>query len=401
MSTYLDTYNKYDCNGCSACSLICPQKCIEMVEDNEGFIYPYIDEKKCINCNLCRNKCRLLINTESNKIKFYAGYNLDENDRLKSSSGAIFPLLAKHVINNNGIVFGAYYDEHMNVRHGFADTLEDCKKFKGSKYVRSNIIGIFQKVKEFLDSDRFVLFTGTPCQVNGLNIFLNKKYDKLVRCDIICHSNPSPKVLRKYINSITKKYKSNVIDLEFRNKKNGWRKYNPTIVLEKKNKSIYDHLYLNAFGNGIISRPSCYKCEFTSTNRASDITIADFWGVDKFNPELDDNKGTSLIIVNTEFGQKIFNKISKSLKYVEIDSEKAFKYNHNKPVLMNPNRQKLFNKIDDPNFIKYLKKYTYGPLPKMILRKIIPNNIKDLLRKLLLYKKGTVIEEDLEKQHEI
>lgn len=400
MSTYLDTYKKEDCNGCSACSLICPQKCIEMVEDKEGFFYPFIDEKKCISCNLCRNKCRTLLNVESDKIEFYAGYNLDENDRLHSSSGAIFPLLSKKVISNNGVVFGAYYDDNMNVRHGYADNLEDCKKFKGSKYVRSDIIGIYQKVKEFLDDDRFVLFTGTPCQVNGLNIFLNKKYDKLIRCDIVCHSNPSPKVFRGYVNNISKKYKSKVTNIEFRNKKDGWRKYNPVIFFESENKIIHDHLYLNAFGNGVISRPSCYKCEFTSINRASDITIADFWGVEKYNPELDDNKGTSLVVISSKCGQDIFNQINKDLKYVEIDSEKAFKYNHNKPVLMNKNRQNLFNKIDDSNFIRYLVRYTYGPLPKRILRKVIPNNLKTKIRNLLLNKKVTVIEDDFKEQHE-
>ena len=189
--------NKEKCSGCLACKYICPQKAIEIQENEKGFLHININKEKCTNCGLCYKKCDE--NNLNDGQEYYAAINKNDDERMTSASGAIFPLLAKYVFNNNGIVCGAAYDENMKVKHMFADNMQDAKSFKGSKYVRSDTRLVYEKIRDYLDSGRLVLFVGTPCQVNGIKIFLGKAYNNLLLCDLLCHSNPSPKVFSKYI----------------------------------------------------------------------------------------------------------------------------------------------------------------------------------------------------------
>ncbi len=354
--------DKSKCCGCHACYNICPKDAITMHQDERGFKYPIIDKEKCIECGLCRKVCPVL-NSEKNENKptAYAAYNKDENVRKESSSGGIFTLLAEEILDRNGIVFGASFDEQFNVYHTHIENKNELAKFRGSKYVQSSIGDTYKKAKEFLENDRHVLFTGTPCQIEGLKSFLRKEYDRLYTQDIICHGVPSPKVWVKY-----KEYRKKIDreipqEISFRNKDNGWKEYNVNFVYkdsEYKNNHNKD-LYIKAFLQDIALRDSCYSCSFKKKNRVSDITLADFWGIENIIPEMDDNKGTSLVIVNSNKGRELFEKIKDKITYKEVNFEEAIRYNPSmtKSVEINKNRDKFFDNLDSIEFDKLVKKY--------------------------------------------
>lgn len=356
----INIINKKDCCGCSSCANICPKKCINMVSDSEGFLYPEVDKTKCVGCNLCVNSCPL-VNKKSLKRTpvSYGGWNKDEEVRKRSSSGGVFHLLCKFVINKKGVVFGAAFDEKFDVYHTYADNINDCEKFKGSKYVQSVLGNSYSKAKEFLDEGRTVLFTGTPCQIAGLYSFLKKNYKNLITQDIVCHSVPSPKVWTAYKELIGER--KQITDIQFRNKEKGWKNGTFEVLLDNDtifSKPYSDTIYMKGFLNGLYSRPSCYDCKFANLNRMSDITLGDFWGVDTFYPELFDDKGTSIVLVNSKKGNKIFRIIKKGMKTKKVLLKKAIWYNPavNGSLNMNPNR-KLFFKDNSELNKKYLLYY--------------------------------------------
>ena len=212
------------CTGCSACANICPKQCISMVADLEGFLYPSVDTKECINCGLCEKICPILKKNpiKSDDIIAYAAMLNNTDIRLESSSGGVFTAIAESVIDKNGVVFGAELDENFNVIHTYVETKEELKKFRGSKYVQSVIGETYKRAKGFLDQGRFVLFTGTPCQIGGLYAYLNKDYDNLITQDLICHGVPSPMVWRKYLEFREDISHAGVRRMSFRHKKYGW-----------------------------------------------------------------------------------------------------------------------------------------------------------------------------------
>lgn len=367
---YLKEKNKKDCNGCGACIHVCPKKCISMVEDEEGFLYPKINEKECIHCDRCKNICSNYSIEEKEVDEGYIAMNTCEEERRQSASGGMFSVLAKYVIEKEGIVFGVKYDKNMMAVHDYASTLEGCQEFRGSKYVRSKIDGIYQKVKEFLLQNKYVLFTGTPCQIAGLKTYLNKEYEKLITCEIICHANPSPKILKKYIEELELKKGFKIKQIHFRSKENGWN--NSTPIIEYENGKKEEHrIFYQAFIAELFNRPSCHFCVFVGNKGRADFTIGDLWGIQKIAPEMDDNKGVSLIILNSNKANSIFKEISEKLKYQSIDTRLALLYNHSYNVPMHPKREKFFNKVNkDEKVIKYMIKYTKVPITKRIKRKI-------------------------------
>lgn len=357
---------KNKCCGCHACFNICPRNAIEMVEDEKGFKYPKINENKCINCRLCEKVCPILNkNKISNNPRAYACINKNEDIRENSSSGGIFTLIAEEIINRGGVIFGAQFDNDFNVIHSYTSNEEELYKFRGSKYVQSIIGDNYKIVKRFLEEGKYVLFTGTPCQVYGLYAFLQKNYDKLYTQDIICHGVPSPKVWGKYLQFREKKDKNKPNKISFRNKDNGWINYNVkfnygTKEYRQKNSN---ELFIQAFLRNTILRDSCYNCHFKGKDRISDITLADFWGIDNIVPEMNDNKGTSLIIINSEKGQKLFEKIEENTIAKEVDIEEAIKYNPSMIQSSNKDikREKFFENLDKMNFNKLVNKYTTKP----------------------------------------
>lgn len=341
---------RYDCCGCNACAQICPTQCISMISDEEGFKYPQVMEYKCISCNKCEKACPIIhhknvkLVCDDLKPKTIGGCHNNEEVRKKSSSGGAFTLLAELVLKNKGIVFGAGFNEDLEVNHMSVEKIEDLDKLRGSKYVQSDIKNTYLEARENLENGRMVLFVGTPCQSAGLSSFLNKDYDTLFKCDFICHGVPSPLVFRKYINYLEEKYKDKVIEFRFRNKDKGWRQSGQqmgTCVKFKHGKvkyfmPAYKDLFMNGFLSDLYLRPSCHKCKFKSMPKNySDITFADFWGVNAVNSKLNDKKGTSLILINTDKGEKLFNEVKGNFHYYECDFYKSIRKN---PTLLHPSR---------------------------------------------------------------
>ena len=349
----LELINKEECCGCWACVNVCPKKCISMEFDNEGFAYPKIDMNLCIDCGLCEKVCPTYNNPEKDEFitEGFACKNRDDSSRISSSSGGMFILLCEEVIKNNGVVFGAALNKDMVVKHCFAETLEDCEKFKGSKYVQSQIENTYSEAKKFLNEGRLVLFSGTQCQIKGLNLYLRKQYDNLISVDIICHGVPSPKVLEMHKDNLKREYKSEITNLKFRDKRIGWHKF--SFVAEFENNSVYtkragEDPYLKGFLENLYLRPSCYECKSKNFTGGSDISLADYWGVEKLHPEFTDEKGISLVLVNSKKGLNIFNKISNKIYCIKTSMDNAI--NHNKciikPTFKTDNREKFFNMVE-------------------------------------------------------
>lgn len=368
------------CVGCTSCANICPKKAISMEEDSKGFKYPIINQEECIDCGMCKKVCPIL--NYKREVEFegvvYAAYNKNENIRSHSSSGGIANLLAEYIIEQDGIVIGASFDRDFNVIHSIAKNKDDIKKFMGSKYVQSNLDDVFKQIKTYLDDDKYVLFTGTPCQVEGLKSFLIKDYNKLYTQDSICHGVPSPKVWIKYLQYRKLKdvnNKEEITDINFRNKDKGWSKYDFEIKYETTNFKINhsQDLYFKAFLKNTDLRESCYNCLFKKKHRISDITLADYWGITNIHQGFEDDKGVSAVIINTNKGKELFEKIKRNICYEKTSLDDVIKYN---PSMINSSckdlkREKFFRNLDRMNFYNLIKKYTYHPsLVKRIIRKI-------------------------------
>ena len=298
----INIVDKKDCCGCSACAVRCPKQCIELEEDTEGFLYPQVDKGACINCGVCEEVCPVLHPAVArNPLAVYAAQNKNEGIRMKSSSGGVFAVLATRVIENGGVVFGAKFDGNWEVVHDCVEKREEIIAFQGSKYVQSRLGDCFKQAEQFLKSGQQVLFSGTPCQIAGLKHFLRKEYDNLLAVDFICHGVPSPRVWREYLEEEIKRHKiKGVCHISFRDKSLGWRKYSLRVDGDKGAwmESRYRNPYLKAFLCNLILRPSCHACPAKDFKSQSDITIADFWAVDKFLPSVNDGKGCSLVFVH-------------------------------------------------------------------------------------------------------
>lgn len=370
----IEIKDKSKCSGCHSCMNICPKNCIKMKVDEEGFWYPQVDKEKCIECGICKKRCPILNDMSiENKPKAYACYNLDEEIRKESSSGGIFTLLASYIIDNGGIVYGAAFNQNFEVEHIRVTDKQDLSKLRGSKYVQSKLGSTYSKIKVYLEQGKLVYFSGTPCQIDGLLCFLNKKYNNLICQDIVCHGVPSPKVWKHYLKQFNLEKNAKIM---FRDKSTGWDSYSFTIKQKNKFTQLSsNNEYMKVFLKDLCLRPSCYDCHSKSLHRNSDITLADFWGIKEVCPEMYDNKGTSLVFINSKKGQEIFNEIISDIKYQEVDINKASKYNPSsfKSVKMPDKRGKYFEGVFNSNFNKFSKKYTKA---SFILRvKILIYNI--------------------------
>ena len=350
--------SKYDCCGCSACAQSCPKECIIMRADEEGFLYPQIDTDTCINCGLCERVCPVINQSLPQKPhSVYAAKNKNEDIRLKSSSGGLFTLLAERTINNGGVVFGAKFNDDWSVIHDYTETIDGIKIFRGSKYLQSNTNICYKSVRKFLKEGRKVLFSGTPCQIAGLHLFLNKEYPNLTTVDIICHGVPSPLVWHKYVDLLKSLTTSPLSKISHRDKTEGWKLFgikainnNNEIVCQE---NLQKNIYLKTFLSNLCLRPSCYKCPCLSNKSHSDITIADFWGIEKEIPEFDDDRGCNIILVNSEKGSEIFNSLD--CEKIETNFENAIKYNtsYNKSVNEPKYRTYFFKNFHKKGFAIY------------------------------------------------
>lgn len=368
---------KSKCCGCTACMNICPKQAIKMVEDEEGFLYPKIDKEKCIDCGLCENVCPVINAKEQKKEqKGYILNNKDKNIRADSTSGGAFTPIAEYVLDRKGVVFGATFDKDFKVIHKYIEKKSEIGIFRGSKYVQSDLGNSFAQVEKILKSDRYVCFSGTPCQIEGLKRYLKKDYEKLITVDVMCHAVPSPLVWKKYFNYIRKSELNNekVEKVLFRDKSKYGFKYS-TMTLKSKNneysRGVETDPYLRAFFGDLSDRPSCYDCAFKKQYHESDFTIWDCFIAEEFDKKLDDDKGTSRMLINTEKGKIIFKEIENKFDVTEVNVEKLVE--NVKEMLYSvklPEKRKDFfydiNILDEEEFFN----------------KYFPNNLKVKLKRI-------------------
>ena len=364
---------KESCTGCHACYNVCPKSCIEMVEDKYGFVYPSINGSKCLDCNLCKFVCPS--NHEKNNTKptkAYAAICKNNYDYNTATSGGIATTFAKKVISNDGVVYGAAFEEDVKLTHIRATDIYSIEKIKGSKYVQSAIGNSYSHVKNDLNKNKTVLFIGTPCQVDGLKCYLNKEYQKLITCDIICHGVPSCKMLKEYFheNNITIEN----MNVSFRDKDGYYITIKNNGKIEYRKSSYIDIFYLG-FIKALFFRESCYYCKYANENRVSDITLGDFWGFDakKGDFPVSTSNGLSVILVNTEKGEEFLKSSASELVLLERDVQEAI--NGNKqlrfPSKIHRNYNKFRSLYGSKGFTKAVKKslrrerIIYGILDKV------------------------------------
>ena len=326
------------CSGCGACAAICPRQAISMRENAEGFLYPAVNIDVCVGCDLCDKICPVRQRqlqgegaVEAPLPQAFAARNTDLSERLASSSGGIFALLAGSVLDAGGVVCGAAFSvDYRAVRHIFIDKKSELSRLMGSKYLQSDVGDAYPRVKEFLAAGREVLFVGTPCQTAGLFAYLDEKPEKLYTCDLVCHGVPSPRVWEKYVAEREARAGSAVRRVSFRDKSYGWRRY--SLKMEFTNGKVYCKRhpldpYMRAFLQNASLRESCAACAFKSLDRCADVTLADFWGVERVSPEHDDDRGTSLLLVHSEKGRELLEKAAMGLRLHEVSLGKAVAYN--------------------------------------------------------------------------
>lgn len=410
---------KKDCCGCEACVQRCPKACIAMVEDDEGFLYPQVDEALCIDCGLCEKVCPVLNQQSAREpLEVFAAKNPDEDVRRDSSSGGVFSLLAQAVIARGGAVVGARFTEQWGVRLVVAETMEEIAAFRGSKYLQAEVGDAFVRTRDLLKAGREVLFSGSPCHIAGLRRFLGRDYEQLLCVDFICHGTPSPGIFRRYLcEEVIKHFPSarqggrNTVSLlpthplairrgaesdllgavrsvAFRDKRVGWKKFSFALSLSKataageKNSvslsyTLYENPFLKGFLRDLYLRPSCHACPAKGLSSGSDITLGDYWGIASLMPDYDDDRGTSVVTVNTPRGATALHATAADLRPAPWEHLVA----HNGSLVRSvavPKRRAAFFADDGRDFHQKIKKLSkVSPLrrllqlPRRAVRKVI------------------------------
>ncbi len=357
---YLKTGNKKECSGCTACKNICPKNAIQMIEDEKGFKYPIIDKEKCIDCGACYRICPNIKKEENNKIiETYGVKHRNENERITSRSGGVFVALSDYILNQGGVVYGVKQNKDFTVCHGRAESKKQRDEFKGSKYIQSDMNDIIKKVKQDLREEKIVLFSGTPCQVHAVKVSVPEKYqNNLYTCDLICHGVPSEKIFKEFLKYVETTSGKKIKEFNFRDKRFGWETHYETSIMEDGTE-ITTQFFRNLFYGHNILRPSCYNCNYANIHRPADITIADFWGIEKVAPEFMDKKGVSLTIVNNEKGKKWFEEVKKDLHIINCSIEDCIKYTYtlSNPTPEGEQMEEFWKDYENHNFEYIIEKY--------------------------------------------
>lgn len=331
--------DKKKCTGCQTCRLVCPVQCISIINDNEGFQCPHVDETRCINCNLCARRCPINNRPEIKRdehIRILGARLKDDMLLSKSASGGVFAGLALKVLETPGnAVFGCAYDDDMVARHICVTDVADMSPLQSSKYVQSDVGDTYLQVKTILDSGHIVLYSGTPCQIAGLYAFLARDYDNLLTVEVICHGVPSPLLFKKYIEWLEGKYGGKVEHHSFRDKeRDGWgllTRMKIRTIRGSKNKTLEPQIdpYLNSFYHMYTFRESCYTCEYARSQRIADITLGDYWDIKKYHPEFYDFRGVSIVLTSSRKGEIFFKTAHNEFEVIETTFEKASAGNPN------------------------------------------------------------------------
>lgn len=381
---YFKTFSKSECCACTACEHTCPVKAIKFFPDEEGFMYPSIDKTLCINCGLCERVCPIEHSNYNNKSpEVYAALLKDVEQRKRSSSGGLFYAIAHWVLTQKGKIYGATIDANHQVKHIGVDKFEDLYLLRGSKYVQSNLQHVYADIKNELKNDRWCYFVGTGCQVAGLKAFLRKDYKTLLTSDLVCHGVPSQWLFEQHIQYIEEKYHGKVSDYQFRNNES-WAVceiFNLT-NREGKVKTIKHHSYslspfLYSFMYAMTYRHSCYNCKFACIPRQGDITLADYWGVQHFFPEINANNGVSLVLVNSEKGNNVFRFLEQDIDIKKSNLEDGAKFNMNliSETKKHPNRDVAYNVVKREGYKVAAQTIFKDPyyLKHVVLQKILNN----------------------------
>lgn len=384
--TYLENKKKENCCGCSVCADICPVHAIEMKTDLEGFLYPEIDNVKCISCNLCNQVCNFKpIKRGGKELDIPLAYGVKHKrqfERDSSRSGAAFIGISDVILKNKGVIYGAVMQKDFSVKHIRAENFEQRNRMKKAKYVQSTMLSICNSIEQDLKSGREVLFSGTPCQVAGVKSYLKLKNmlnENFYCCDLVCHGVPSPLIWKNYVEYIEKNYHGKVLEANFRDKEFGWDSHCESFVLKGRDRKIVSRDYTTLFYDHIMFRPSCHACPFANVHRLGDISLADFWGIEKHDQSFDDNKGVSLVLVNTLAGRKLFEQASLVFDFFPCDVQDCLQPTLIRPSAPSPRRNEFWMDYYRMPFDKLLKKY------------IMPLSIQAKTKKIskdLLYKIG-------------
>ena len=369
--------DKRMCCGCTACVNACPVQCIVMRRDREeGFDYPVANPDRCIGCGKCESVCPVLNPAEP--VSPLAAYAVRCGEFVDgSSSGGVFPALAKKVVDEGGVVFGAVMETDMTVGHTEADTMDEVQRMRGSKYVQSDLYSVYSDVKEYLRSGRKVLFTGTPCQVAGLHKYLGGSSEGLVCIDLACHGVPGPGLWEMYVRSLEKREGSSMTAADFRDKSKGWRRYGFKAAYASGAGAYvraYDDPYMALFMQGMTLRPSCYACQAREGRSGSDITLADLWSVASSVPEMNDDIGVSGVMVNSEKGRAYMSRIkAEFVREVQVEAVMVENGGFSKSHPVPEKREEFFKGLGVAGVDVYghLKKYVIRrPLPVRLYRKV-------------------------------
>lgn len=361
-----------NCCGCSACSAVCPTSAIVMKPDELGFLYPTIDPALCVECGRCENVCEFSKNNiESLKDVHptaYAARHVNIQEVNTSRSGACFVALSDYILDEGGVVYGVGFKENFVVTHKRAINKLQRQEFKGSKYVQSDMRDILPYLKEDIISGKYVCFSGTPCQVAAVRSLVPSKYHhKLFLIDIVCHGVASPEVWQSYLAYIERRYRGKIESLNFRDKiRFGWKDHRETFVVNGKSRSLKKVFYQD-----IYLRPSCSSCPFTNLNRPSDITIADFWGIENVAPEYNhDGKGCNLLIVNTRKGHDWLENVAKNLDIKEVDIRDSLQYNLQYSTKRHPQSSNFVRDYNNQGFEYAMKHYCGWGIKNYVIAKM-------------------------------
>lgn len=342
---------KEDCCGCTACQEACPAGAIQMKLDAEGFFYPWVDPKKCISCGLCKKICPMKKEPPQKAVQeIYALKAEDPSVRKESTSGGAFTAISDAVLRQGGVVFGAVFDERFSVVHQMAETPQIRDKMRGSKCTQSSLEKVYPQVKQLLEEGRMVLFTGTPCQNAGLKSFLGKEYEKLYLCDIACHGVPSPQIWKEYLQMISEE-KGKIQTVNFRDKTKGWHRFSLRMDCEQGGllQDMKQNPFYILFFDHYNLRPSCHRCPYARKERITDLTLADFWGIEEAMPQFDDDTGVSLVLCGTEKGKRLLDQ-TQGVQLFASDWDACYQPIFEKPWPKNPRRGTFWKYCRDKGF---------------------------------------------------